>query len=72
MLKLMLIILVIVALSVLLLSVNIWLRGGTFRSQHIGQSKAMKDRGIHCAQSMDAIERKEQQARSMRMKELKN
>lgn len=33
-------------------------RRHTFRSQHIGQSKAMRQRGIHCVESMDAIERK--------------
>ena len=55
----MLIVLAIVAISMLLLTVNIWLRGGEFRSQHIGQSKEMRRRGIHCVQSMDAMERKE-------------
>jgi len=59
MLKLMLIVLAIVAVSMLLLTVNIWLRGGEFRSQHIGQSKEMRRRGIHCVQSMDAMERKD-------------
>ena len=58
MLKLTLIVLVIVAVSMLLLTVNIWLRGGEFRSQHIGQSKEMRRRGIHCVQSMDAMERR--------------
>ena len=57
MLKLMLIVLAIVAVSMLLLTVNIWLRGGEFRSQHIGQSKEMRRRGIHCVQSMDRMER---------------
>jgi len=55
----MLIVLAIVAVSMLLLTVNIWLRGGEFRSQHIGQSKEMRRRGIHCVQSMDAMERKD-------------
>lgn len=58
MLKLALITLALVAVAVLLLSVNIWLRGGTFRSHHIGHSPEMKRRGIHCVQSMDAMERK--------------
>ena len=57
MLKLMLIVLALIAVSMLLLTVNIWLRGGEFRSQHIGQSKEMRRRGIHCVQSMDAMER---------------
>ena len=59
MLKLVLIIIAILAVCMLLLTVNIWLRGGEFRSQHIGQSKEMRRRGIHCVQSMDAMERKE-------------
>ena len=58
MLKLALIIMAILAVCVVLLTVNIWLRGGEFRSQHIGQSEAMRSKGIHCVQSMDKIERK--------------
>ena len=63
MVKLMLIVLAIVAASMLLLTVNIWLRGGEFRSQHIGQSKEMRRRGIHCVQSMDRMERKKKKMR---------
>ena len=59
MLKLALIVLAVVAVAMLLLTVNIWLRGGEFRSQHIGQSSEMRKRGIHCVQSMDAMERRE-------------
>ena len=61
MLKLALITLGIVALSVLFLCIKILLKPGSkFGSTHIGGSKAMGDRGIHCVQSMDAIERREQ------------
>ncbi len=61
MLKLALITLGIVALSVLFLCIKILLKPGSkFGSTHIGGSKAMRDRGIHCVQSMDAIERREQ------------
>jgi len=63
MLKLALIIFVLLAVAMLLLTVNIWLRGGEFRSQHIGQSKEMRRRGIHCVQSMDAMERKKRSKR---------
>lgn len=63
MLKLALIIFVLLAVAMLLLTVNIWLRGGEFRSQHIGQSKEMRRRGIHCVQSMDAMERKKKMRR---------
>jgi hypothetical protein len=59
----MLIVLAIVAASMLLLTVNIWLRGCEFRSQHIGQSKEMRRRGIHCVQSMDRMERKKKRMR---------
>ncbi len=58
MLKLLLIVLILVAAAMLLLTVNIWMRGGTFRSLHIGQSREMRRRGIHCVQSMDAMERR--------------
>ena len=58
MLKLSLLIAGILVVCLLFLSVNILLRGGQFRSQHIGQSRAMRDRGITFVQSMDAIERK--------------
>ena len=55
--KLLLIVLAIVAVSMLLLTINLWLRGGEFRSQHIGQNPEMRRRGIHCVQSMDRMER---------------
>ncbi len=57
MLKLILLTAGIVALSLLFLCVNVLLRGGKFRSEHIGQSQALRQRGIHCVQSMDSIER---------------
>lgn len=42
------------AAAMLLLSIRVLFRkGGHFRSLHIGQSKAMRDRGIHCAQAQD-------------------
>jgi len=54
MIKTLLFTLAIVAAAMLLLCVRILLKkGGRFRSQHIGQSKAMRDRGIHCAQAQD-------------------
>lgn len=60
MLKLALLTLAFVAISLALLSLRIILvRGGRFRSMHIGNSAAMRKRGIHCVQSMDAMERKE-------------
>ena len=68
MLKLVLITLGIVALSVLLLCIKMILKPGSkFGSTHIGGSKAMRDRGIHCVQSMDAMERrKRDEVRRMR------
>lgn len=60
MLKLALLTLGIVALSVLFLCVKMILKPGSrFGSTHIGGSKAMRERGIHCVQNMDAIERRE-------------
>lgn len=42
------------AVGMLLLSVRVLLkRNGRFHSLHIGQSKAMRDRGIHCVQAQD-------------------
>ena len=47
-----------VGLAVILLSVRVILKkDGRFSSQHISQSKAMRERGIHCAVSQDREER---------------
>ncbi len=57
MLKQFLAIIVLLGLALLFLCVRILLKkGGKFHSLHIGQSKAMRDRGIHCAQSTDKME----------------
>ena len=46
--------LVIIAAGMLLLLVKVLLkRNGTFSSQHIHDSQAMKDRGIHCVIDQD-------------------
>ena len=64
MLKLALITLGIVAFCVLFMCIKMILKPGSrFGSSHIGGSKAMRDRGIHCVQSMDAIERRENKNR---------
>lgn len=48
----------IIAICVLLLSVKVLLKkNGTFTSQHIHDSKAMRDRGIHCVLDQDMEER---------------
>lgn len=53
MLKLALLTLGIVALSVLFLCIKMVLKPGSkFGSEHIGESKAMRDRGIHCVHKM--------------------
>ena len=60
MLKLALLTLGFIALSFLFLCVKMILKPGSrFGSTHIGGSKAMRERGIHCVQSMDAMERRE-------------
>lgn len=52
--KTFIIILVLVAGSVVLLSVGVLLRKDhKFRSEHISQNKRMRERGIHCAVSQD-------------------
>jgi hypothetical protein len=60
MLKLALLTIGIVFIAIILLCVKlIFVRNGKFSSMHIGDSKEMKRRGIHCVQSMDAMARKE-------------
>lgn len=59
MLKVALLCLGIIAISLLFLCIGILFgRRHTFRSQHVGQSAALRKQGIHCVQSMDAMERK--------------
>ncbi len=44
----------IIAIGMVFLLVKVLFRkNGTFSSQHIHDSKAMKDRGIHCVQDQD-------------------
>ncbi len=55
--KLFLVTLGFVAIALLFLCVKIvFQKGGRFGSEHIGQSRAMRSRGIHCAQSTDKME----------------
>lgn len=50
--------LAIIGISVLLLCVRIILvKGGRFSSKHVGQSKAMQERGIYCVQTQDRMAR---------------
>ena len=59
MLKLAFITLGFVAVALLLLCIRIiLLPHGRFRSFHVGDSKEMRKRGIHCVQSMDRLDRK--------------
>lgn len=54
MIKILLLSLLFVAIAVALLSVKvIFKRGGEFASQHIHDSKAMRERGIHCVMDQD-------------------
>lgn len=60
MLKVALLTLGIVTFSVLFLCIKMILKPGSrFGASHIGGSEAMRDRGIHCVRSMDAMERRE-------------
>ena len=65
MLKILLLTLGIIALCVFFLCIKMILKPGSrFGSTHIGGSKAMRERGIHCVQSMDAMERRESELRT--------
>ncbi len=58
MLKILLPTLGIVGIAIVLLALKLLLRGDARGPMtHIGASKPMRDRGIHCVESMDAIER---------------
>lgn len=49
---------ILIGLSLVGLGINILLKkGGKFPETHIGKSKAMKDRGITCANTTDRNER---------------
>lgn len=65
MLKLFLLLLLLVGLAVLLLSVRL-MAGRGFVKTHVDQSKAMRQRGIHCVQHQDAAARS---ARKVKVKE---
>lgn len=56
MLKLFVVVLLIVAVSVALLSVRLFMGRG-FVKTHVSQSKAMRSRGVTCVQSQDAAAR---------------
>jgi len=49
-----------VALAFILMSIRILIKKkGQFSSEHVGQSKALKREGVHCAQTQDKMERKQ-------------
>lgn len=59
MIETLLITVLIIAICITLLSVKvIFKKNGKFSSQHIHDSKAMKDRGIHCVMDQDREARK--------------
>jgi hypothetical protein len=54
MVKTLVVSIIIIAAGMVLLLVKVLLRrNGTFSSQHIHDSKAMKERGIHCVMDQD-------------------
>lgn len=60
MVKLLLITGAFLAVAVALLAVKLIVKGDPRGPMtHIGASKAMRERGIHCVESMDAIERRQ-------------
>ena len=67
MLKILLFTLGIVGVAVLLLAIKLIIKGdASGPMQHIGASKAMRQRGIHCVENMDAIERAQLRKKSMK------
>lgn len=61
MVKLLLLTLAFVGLAVALLSLKLLVKGDARGPMtHIGASQAMRQRGIHCVESMDAMERLKQ------------
>ena len=53
----------IIAIAMMLLSVKvIFKKNGSFTSQHIHDSKAMRDRGIQCVIDQDREQREKKQA----------
>ena len=58
--KIFLSVLVLLAIGMALFCINILLRkNGTFRSQDVGASKAMRDRGIWCVRTQDKLAQKD-------------
>ena len=58
MLKILLLTAGIIAIAIALLALKLRVRGDAPGPMtHIGASRAMRERGIHCVESMDAIER---------------
>ena len=54
MIKIIIITVLIIAICIALLSVKvIFKKNGSFSSQHIHDSEAMKERGIHCVMDQD-------------------
>lgn len=71
MVKILLITLGIVAFAVILLSLKLLIKGDARGPMtHIGASKAMRERGIHCVESMDAIERAQLRKEKVKEKRL--
>lgn len=57
------IVLILVGIALIALSIGILLkRGGRFPEIHIGRNKHMRDRGIKCANTTDADDRKNYKA----------
>lgn len=58
--KLFIIVLILVGLSLVALSIGILLKRG-FPETHIGRNRRIKEKGIHCANTTDANERRNYQ-----------
>lgn len=60
MVKIFLLSVLIIAIAVALLAVRVlFVKGGTFKSQHIKDNEYLKAKGIHCVLDQDREERRE-------------
>lgn len=67
--KIFLLVLIILAVSMALLAVNIIVRkNGKFRSEDVGASKAMRERGIYCSRTQDRLAQKDRSSINDMMK----
>lgn len=70
MVQVLLVSVVLIAMAIIGMGVNVFLRKRKFPNTHIGGNKEMVKRGIYCAKTMDKIEQKKVKE-EIRLKNLK-